>query len=125
VSRDPDGSPMALSPNEPHAVRMELTNPHQGPTQTSGKPWSGKRVVDRTGTLEEAVKRARGHASLPPDAPLVRVERKVSVLDLLLGRVQRPITISTPRKPLSVEVLLIWPLPLELDTIITRVTANS
>jgi len=107
VSTDLDGSPMALSLTEPHALRMELTNPHQGPTQILGKPWSGKRLVDRTGVLEEAVRRARELANLPPEAPLVRVERKVSILDVLLGRVQQPITTPAPRKPLSVEVLLI------------------
>jgi len=84
-------------------------------------------LVDRTGTLEEAVKRARELANLPPDTPLVRVERKVSILDILLGRVQQPITTPAPRKPLSIEVLLIWPLPLELaeNTTATRVTTNS
>jgi len=70
-------------------------------------------LVDSTGTLEEAIKRARELAGLPGDAPARWVERRVSLLDVLLGRV----SIETPiagREPLAVEILLMWPLPAEL-----------
>jgi hypothetical protein len=65
------------------------------------------------GTLEDAIRRARELAGLPGDAPALWVERRVSLIDVLLGRT----SITTPmggREPLAVEVLLMWPIPAEL-----------
>jgi protease-4 len=70
-------------------------------------------LVDMVGTLEDAVRRARELAGLPGDAPALWVERRVSLIDILLGRT----SITTPmggREPLAVEVLLMWPIPAEL-----------
>jgi protease-4 len=70
-------------------------------------------LVDMVGTLEDAIRRARELAGLPGDAPALWVERRVSLIDILLGRT----SITTPmggREPLAVEVLLMWPIPAEL-----------
>jgi len=70
-------------------------------------------LVDMVGTLEDAIRRARELAGLPGDAPALWVERRVSLIDILLGRT----SITTPmggREPLAVEVLIMWPLPAEL-----------
>lgn len=72
-------------------------------------------LVDRIGTLEDAIGRARELAGLPGDTPVRWVERRASILDVMLGRVQplrAPILVE--RNPTSVEVLLMWPLPVEI-----------
>jgi len=39
-----DGRGVAFPSTGPHEVRVKLMNPHQGPTQTTAIPWSGKRL---------------------------------------------------------------------------------
>jgi len=39
-----DGRGVAFPSTGPHEVRVKLMNPHQGPTQTTATPWSGKRL---------------------------------------------------------------------------------
>ncbi len=70
-------------------------------------------LVDRVGVLEDAIRRARELAGLPEDAPAIKVESKITLIDLLLGRVSLKPPIRA-REPLAVEILLMWPLPAEL-----------
>jgi len=70
-------------------------------------------LVDMVGTLEDAIGRARELAGLPGDAPALWVERRVSLIDILLGRTSIT-TLMGGREPLAVEVLLMWPIPAEL-----------
>ncbi|MCX8196205.1 MAG: signal peptide peptidase SppA [Acidilobaceae archaeon] len=74
-------------------------------------------LVDEVGTLSDAVSAARRLAGLPEDAPIKRIERPVSILDVL-SRLQLPFIKTQPTVPLSVEVLLMWPLP-QLPGIVT------
>lgn len=80
----------------------------------SGRPFSGVQakavgLVDEVGTLENALKIAREEAGLPADAPYFKVEKpKPGLLDLLFGG-------RTSGIKISYEVLLMWPLPADLD----------
>ncbi|MDM7274612.1 MAG: signal peptide peptidase SppA [Thermoprotei archaeon] len=73
-------------------------------------------LIDTVGTLEDAIKRARELARLPEDAPARTIRKEVSLIDILLGRIETPRIVS--REPLSVEVLVMWPLPSEPWTLI-------
>ncbi len=81
----------------------------------TGRPFSGvqaKRVglVDEVGTFEDALRMARQEAGLPEDAPYFVVERpRPGLLELLFG--EAPST----RIKVSYEVLLMWPLPADID----------
>ncbi len=73
-------------------------------------------LIDMVGTLEDALKRARELAQLPEDAPAKTIKKEVSLIDILLGRIEAPKIAS--REPLSVEILVMWPLPSEPWTLI-------
>ena len=81
----------------------------------TGRPFSGvqaKRVglVDEVGTFEDALRIARQEAGLPEDAPYFVVEKpRPGLFELLFGE-----TPST-RIKVSYEVLLMWPLPADID----------
>lgn len=79
-------------------------------------------LVDRIGSLEDAIARARELSGLPENAPAIWVKRRVSLLDLILSGVKLPARSLDVREPLSVEVLVMWPLPRELveNTIVIR-----
>jgi len=81
-------------------------------------------LVDRVGVLEDAIERARELAGLPGDAPAIKVERRLTLIDILLGRVSFK-TPSMTREPLVVEVLVMWPLPANLvDKTVLLVISN-
>ena len=80
----------------------------------SGKPFTGVQaksvgLVDDIGTFEYALNVTRKLAGLPLDTPYYVVEKpKPSLLDLLLGG-------TKGRLKLSYEVLLMWPLPADIE----------
>ncbi|MEM1873308.1 MAG: hypothetical protein QXF57_01790, partial [Acidilobaceae archaeon] len=70
-------------------------------------------LVDYVGTLEDAVRIARELAELPEDAPVVKIRKEPSLLELLMGfSSSKPEVVK--RDVLSVEILVMWPLPREL-----------
>ena len=77
----------------------------------SARPYTGTQaleagLIDRVGTLEEAIELARELAGLPEDAPAEWVRPKApSLLEILLGGTARG------HLKLSYEVLMMWPLP--------------
>ncbi|MFN4046223.1 MAG: signal peptide peptidase SppA, partial [Acidilobaceae archaeon] len=75
----------------------------------SGRKAKELGLIDAVGTLEDAIKRARELAGLPEDAPARTIKREVSLIDILLGRIETPKIVS--REPLSLEILVMWPLP--------------
>ncbi len=80
----------------------------------SGRPFTGVQaksvgLVDDVGTFEHALNVTKKLAGLPLDTPYYVVEKpKPSLLDLLLGG-------TRGRLKLSYEVLLMWPLPADLE----------
>lgn len=80
----------------------------------TGRPFTGLQalrvgLVDEVGTFKEALSVAKKLAGLPEDAPYKTISKpRPSLLSLLFGGEQT-------RLKLSYEVLMMWPLPAELE----------
>lgn len=67
-------------------------------------------LVDKVGSLEDAVRDARSLAGLPEEAPARWIKpRKPTLLELLLGGGE------SENMKLSYEILMMWPLPSAID----------
>ncbi|MEN2999189.1 MAG: signal peptide peptidase SppA [Acidilobaceae archaeon] len=75
-------------------------------------------LVDLVGTLDVAVQKARELANLSSDAPVKRVERDIDIFEIV-SRFQPSAMLPKP-SPLSVEILLMWPLPQAQEIVVIR-----
>lgn len=71
-------------------------------------------LVDSLGTLDDAIKRARAIAGLPDSAPVRRISYQPGLLDIL--GLRSPIA---KRDVMTLEILLMWPLPSSLSASVT------
>lgn len=72
----------------------------------SGKDAVALGLVDSVGSLEDAIKRAREMAGLPESAPVKRISYQPSIFELLGLKAPK-----LKREAMTVEILLMWPIP--------------